>query len=302
MATVIATINLKGGVGKTTTTAALAEFMSASLAAYGRRVLLVDLDPQTNLTTMMIGEQRWQEVNDRKQTVDALFASALDADLPEFDVDRSLVRGVSPLESVRGIDLLASSLDLMETQEEMNAWQSEVPGSLEPPLVLRAALANVRSNYDFILLDCAPNLGIVTANGLMMADAYVVPAIPDVRHTAATETGAAVHRSHRSHAHATGPDHHEVPRKFVSASNDDRAPTAGGVRIRRASRTRTRFPSSTSDGDTALDSGIQSDRAVRGFRGLRHASAEVRHPRAVRDAAQCDRSSRAECRCLSVIE
>ncbi|MCC8928537.1 AAA family ATPase [Rhodococcus sp. BGS-1C] len=180
MATVIATINLKGGVGKTTTTAALAEFMSAE---FGYKVLLVDLDPQTNLTTMMIGEQRWQEVNDRKQTVDALFASALDADLPEFDVDRSLVRGVSPLESVRGIDLLASSLDLMETQEEMNAWQYEVPGSLEPLLVLRAALANVRSNYDFILLDCAPNLGIVTANGLMMADAYVVPAIPDVLST-----------------------------------------------------------------------------------------------------------------------
>ena len=73
MATVIATINLKGGVGKTTTTAALAEFMSAE---FGYKVLLVDLDPQTNLTTMMIGEQRWQEVNDRKHTVDALFGSS----------------------------------------------------------------------------------------------------------------------------------------------------------------------------------------------------------------------------------
>ncbi|AYJ50739.1 ParA family protein [Rhodococcus sp. P1Y] len=180
MATVIATINLKGGVGKSTTTAALAEFMSAE---FGYRVLLVDLDPQTNLTTMMIGEQRWQEVNDANLTLDALFASALDANLPEFDVVKALQRDASPLESVRGVDLIASSLDLMETQEEMNAWQYEAPGSLEPLLVLRAALAGLQSSYDFVLLDCAPNLGIVTANGLMMADAYVVPAIPDVLST-----------------------------------------------------------------------------------------------------------------------
>ncbi|MGB3370971.1 MAG: AAA family ATPase [Rhodococcus sp. (in: high G+C Gram-positive bacteria)] len=180
MATVIATINLKGGVGKSTTTAALAEFMSAE---FGYRVLLVDLDPQTNLTTMMIGEQRWKAVNDEGSTVNSLFASALDAGLPEFDVEKAVQHGASPLESVRGVDLIASSLDLMETQEEMNAWQYEVPGSLEPLLVLRAALAGLQSSYDFILLDCAPNLGIVTANGLMMSDAYVVPAIPDVLST-----------------------------------------------------------------------------------------------------------------------
>nr|WP_296776120.1 AAA family ATPase [Rhodococcus sp. (in: high G+C Gram-positive bacteria)] len=180
MATVIATINLKGGVGKSTTTAALAEFMSAE---FGYRVLLVDLDPQTNLTTMMIGERRWQEVNDRGLTLDALFASALDVDRPEFDVEKAVQRGASALESVRSVDLIASSLDLMETQEEMNAWQYEVPGSLEPLLVLRAALAGLGASYDFIVLDCPPNLGIVTANGLMMADAYVVPAIPDILST-----------------------------------------------------------------------------------------------------------------------
>ncbi len=61
MATVIATIDLKGGVGKSTTTAAVTEFMSAE---FGLRVLVVDLDPQTNPTTMSIGEERWQEVNE----------------------------------------------------------------------------------------------------------------------------------------------------------------------------------------------------------------------------------------------
>ena len=61
--TVVALHNLKGGVGKTTTTAALGEFLAAE---FGQRVLLIDLDPQTNLTTMMIGEQRWQQRDRRR--------------------------------------------------------------------------------------------------------------------------------------------------------------------------------------------------------------------------------------------
>lgn len=77
MARVIATINLKGGVGKTTTTAALGEFMAAE---FGQRVLLVDLDPQTNLTTMMIGEERWRELNELGRTLATLFHRAVDPD------------------------------------------------------------------------------------------------------------------------------------------------------------------------------------------------------------------------------
>ncbi|MGH3807627.1 MAG: AAA family ATPase, partial [Pseudonocardiaceae bacterium] len=65
MAHVIATINLKGGVGKTTTTAAVAEVLSGE---FHKKVLAIDLDPQTNLTTVLIGDQRWGELNKNHHT------------------------------------------------------------------------------------------------------------------------------------------------------------------------------------------------------------------------------------------
>ena len=66
MTHVVSTINLKGGVGKTTTTVALAETLSATMS---KRVLIIDLDPQTNATTMLIGEDRWSELNGQEHTL-----------------------------------------------------------------------------------------------------------------------------------------------------------------------------------------------------------------------------------------
>ena len=114
MTRVIATINLKGGVGKTTTTAALGEIMSAE---FGQRVLLIDLDPQTNLTTMMIGEKRWQALNDEQLTLAALFGEAVEPTGTPFDIEKAIQRDVSSIRAARDVDLLASSLDLMEIQE-----------------------------------------------------------------------------------------------------------------------------------------------------------------------------------------
>ena len=70
MAQVFSTINLKGGVGKTTTAVAMAEFMSAEMY---KRVLVIDLDPQTNATVMLIGENKWRELNDNEYTIARLF-------------------------------------------------------------------------------------------------------------------------------------------------------------------------------------------------------------------------------------
>ncbi|WP_027504825.1 ParA family protein [Rhodococcus sp. UNC23MFCrub1.1] len=180
MVTAIATINLKGGVGKSTMTAALAEFMAGHFA---KRVLLIDLDPQTNLTTMMIGSERWQELNESHRTIKALFEQALDSDAAVFDIERAIQRDVSPLAKVIGIDLLASSLDMIEISEEVAAWQYDDQNSLEPLSVLKNAVDKIKDNYDYILIDCPPNMGIVTRNGLMLADAYVIPTIPDVLST-----------------------------------------------------------------------------------------------------------------------
>jgi chromosome partitioning protein len=180
MTRVIATINLKGGVGKTTTTAALGEIMSAE---FGQRVLLIDLDPQTNLTTMMIGEKRWQALNDEQLTLAALFGEAVEPTGTPFDIEKAIQRDVSSIRAARDVDLLASSLDLMEIQEGLSFQQYGDPDSTRPVEVLLDAVTPVLDDYDYILVDCPPNIGMLTCNGLRLADGYIIPTIPDILST-----------------------------------------------------------------------------------------------------------------------
>jgi chromosome partitioning protein len=180
VARVIATINLKGGVGKTTTTAALGEFMAAE---FGQRVLMIDLDPQTNLTTMMVGEERWRELNELGLTLATLFRKAIAPDADAFDIEKAVQKGVSPVRAVRDLDLLASSLDLMDIQEGLTHQQYADPGSHRPVEVLLSAVRPIADRYDYILIDCPPNLGILTLNGLRLADGYLIPTIPDILST-----------------------------------------------------------------------------------------------------------------------
>ncbi|QLE72119.1 ParA family protein [Streptomyces rectiverticillatus] len=182
MTYVIATINLKGGVGKTTTTVALAEFLSAE---FGKRVLVIDLDPQTNLTTVLIGEEKWKRLNDEERTLATLFKDALrpEGEPVRFDLKKSLQRCVSPISEVRRVDLLPSSLDLIDVQDRLASMPSGRFFSNNPTDLLRKAVKSVLGDYDYVLIDCPPNLGIVTLNGLRISDGYIIPTIPDVLST-----------------------------------------------------------------------------------------------------------------------
>ncbi len=174
MTHVVATINLKGGVGKTTTTAALAEMLSGE---FGQRVLLIDLDPQTNLTIMTIGEQRWGELDAAGGTLATLFEVALGDRPGPVDVSTLIQRQVSALSSVTSVDLLPSSLRLIGLQDRI----TDIADG--PTEVLARALKPVLVDYDYVLIDCPPNLGAMTLNGLRLADAYLIPTIPDVMST-----------------------------------------------------------------------------------------------------------------------
>ncbi len=182
MAHIISTINLKGGVGKTTTTVGLAEFLSAE---FSKRVLVIDLDPQTNATTVLIGEDRWRKLNSKGYTLATLFEDALRSEdqQPEFDLDRTLQRKVSPVSEVRSVDLLPSSLDLINVQDRLASMPSGRYYSNNPTDLLRRAVRPILDDYDYVLVDCPPNLGIVTLNGLRISDGYIVPTIPDVLST-----------------------------------------------------------------------------------------------------------------------
>lgn len=182
MAHVISTINLKGGVGKTTTTVALAEMLSAE---FDKRVLVIDLDPQTNATTVLIGEQKWRDLNDEGHTLATLFTDALagDSEPPNFDLDKTLQRSASPVQAVQNVDLLPSSLDLIDVQDRLGSLPPGRFFSNNPTDLLRRAVKPIVDRYDYVLIDCPPNLGIITLNGLRISDGYIIPTIPDVLST-----------------------------------------------------------------------------------------------------------------------
>ena len=180
MAQVFSTINLKGGVGKTTTTVAMAEFMSGAMQ---KRVLVIDLDPQTNATVMMIGEDRWRKINEREHTIARLFKDALDPDNKRFDFDATLQKSVSNIYEAQTIDLLPSSLDLIDVQDRLASIPSGQFFSVNPIELLWRAVKSHLDDYDIVIVDCPPNLGIITLNGLRISNGFVIPTIPDVLST-----------------------------------------------------------------------------------------------------------------------
>jgi chromosome partitioning protein len=170
-------INLKGGVGKTTLTVALAHFLAVE---HRRRVLVLDLDPQTNATVSLIPEREWQERDETGRTLYRLFADQIGS-ARRFNADDAIVRDVSNVGGgVPGLDLLPSSLRLIKVQDRVTQLTDFEHYSRGPIFALRDALADYLPYYDDVLIDCPPSLGIVTLNGLAISDAYLVPVVPDI--------------------------------------------------------------------------------------------------------------------------
>ena len=144
---ILSIVNQKGGVGKTTTTINL----SACLFKMRRKVLLIDLDPQSNATRGS-----------------GLEAGSLKYNINDVLLDRANLEDVIVSSQYDGYDILPSTPDLTESEVSLVARE-------EREYILKNKLASVSKNYDYILMDCPPSLNILTVNSLVSATGVVIP-------------------------------------------------------------------------------------------------------------------------------
>ena len=147
MGKIIAIVNQKGGVGKTTT----AVNLTAAVGAKGKKVLLVDIDPQGNATSGLGINKRDVKLSSYDNIVNAVPAAQT--------IVHSLFKNVDVIPST--MDLAGAELELVDIERR--------------EAKLRTSLALIKQDYDFIFLDCPPSLGLITLNGLCAADGLLVP-------------------------------------------------------------------------------------------------------------------------------
>lgn len=152
---VIALTNQKGGVGKTTT----AVNLGVCLSKQGKKVLLVDADAQANLT-MSLGYPR---PDDLPISLSTIMQDIID-DKP-FDVQKGI------LHHSEGVDLLPSNI-------ELSGLEVRLINAISRERVLTTCINEVKKNYDYVLIDCMPSLGMLTINALAAADSVVIPTQP----------------------------------------------------------------------------------------------------------------------------
>ena len=181
-------INWKGGVGKST----LSLHLGVGLMRGSNtkpRVLLIDLDPQSNLSYLALGVKQYVKYvyTQKRPTLKNIFDDYFDGKI--FNTRDAIIKkaiAASPGRVWKNVDLLPSHhelvlVDMMLAREKKSAssHQKETELELEKMAIIKKAIDQVIDDYDYIILDCPPNINLVTQNAFFASELYVIPAIPD---------------------------------------------------------------------------------------------------------------------------
>jgi chromosome partitioning protein len=178
MTKIVSIINLKGGVAKTTTTIQLAECL---VSEFDKKVLVIDLDPQTNATISLISEEKWEKLDASGETLHQLFTDKLEK-TSKFELSKALQKNTSNLKLIN-LHLLASSIRFIDIQDRISEIPAQTGYAINPMEIVKTAIHSILGDYDYVLIDCPPNLGFITRNGIEISDYYLIPTIPDTLST-----------------------------------------------------------------------------------------------------------------------
>ena len=152
MSKIIALVNQKGGVGKTASTASL----GVGLKLQGKKVLLIDFDPQASLTDSL----GFKKPDDLFPTVSDMMEKAIN--------ETPAAQGEGILHHAEGVDLLPANI-------ELSGMEVTLVNTISRETVLRSYISDIRPEYDYILIDCPPTLGMLTINAMTAADSLIIP-------------------------------------------------------------------------------------------------------------------------------
>lgn len=164
----ISFINMKGGVGKTTSVVEIATLLAKE---HQKKVLIIDLDPQTNATLSFITLDMWEGLKDNATIADVLGmnrgASSRD---DEYDINDAIIKNVG---GITNLDLIPSHLELTFLDLDLVS----IPARES---ILKNQIERANLQYDFILIDCPPNLTLAPQNALIISDYIIVPVTPEI--------------------------------------------------------------------------------------------------------------------------
>ncbi|WP_194841331.1 ParA family protein [Salinibacillus xinjiangensis] len=213
-------MNYKGGVGKTTLSANVA----AEMAYRGLEVLLIDLDPQANLTLSFVSIDDWKALDRQERTIKHWYDQYLDYNhdisLKELIITPTrLNEKLAQSRSSGRLDLICSHLELVEVDMELS---SKLGGHTDRAIRnnyvnvlsrLRFKLEEIKEDYDMIIVDCPPNFNLITQNAIVSSDYYLVPARTDYLSTLGINTLLkhvdTLKKKYNQHLHET--NHRHMP-------------------------------------------------------------------------------------------
>ena len=175
----VSVVNMKGGVGKSTTVASLAE----TLASEGLRVLVIDLDPQSNVSMMLAGQDRWVELRQANRTIDEYFNQYVYGGEPRF-FREFVANRVSDIAGEPSLDLLISTPEFRYIERHaLEKWVGQGFDirqlNTRFSRLTHSAIENVADSYDLVLFDCPPGISMFAEAAIELSEFIVIPTIPD---------------------------------------------------------------------------------------------------------------------------